>query len=83
MKKGTSKVKLVGVQERSNQVENNSSYVLPVVVGVTAVYISVLLVTHELINRVQPTPYLDEIYHVPQAQEYCRGNFSHVIFLNI
>ncbi|XP_060079161.1 putative Dol-P-Glc:Glc(2)Man(9)GlcNAc(2)-PP-Dol alpha-1,2-glucosyltransferase [Ylistrum balloti] len=27
-------------------------------------------------NNVQQTPYMDEIFHVPQAQQYCRGNFS-------
>ena len=25
-----------------------------------------------------PEPYMDEIFHVPQAQHYCRGNFTHV-----
>ncbi|XP_051131361.1 dol-P-Glc:Glc(2)Man(9)GlcNAc(2)-PP-Dol alpha-1,2-glucosyltransferase [Andrographis paniculata] len=28
-----------------------------------------------LVNRVVPYPYMDEIFHVPQAQQYCRGNF--------
>ncbi|GAB2230144.1 hypothetical protein Drorol1_Dr00014401 [Drosera rotundifolia] len=27
-----------------------------------------------LVNRIVPGPYMDEIFHVPQAQEYCRGN---------
>ncbi|XP_074373287.1 dol-P-Glc:Glc(2)Man(9)GlcNAc(2)-PP-Dol alpha-1,2-glucosyltransferase isoform X1 [Apium graveolens] len=29
-----------------------------------------------LVNRIVPEPYMDEIFHVPQAQQYCRGNFS-------
>ncbi|XP_021912123.1 dol-P-Glc:Glc(2)Man(9)GlcNAc(2)-PP-Dol alpha-1,2-glucosyltransferase isoform X2 [Carica papaya] len=29
-----------------------------------------------LVNRTVPEPYMDEIFHVPQAQQYCQGNFS-------
>ncbi|XP_077987867.1 dol-P-Glc:Glc(2)Man(9)GlcNAc(2)-PP-Dol alpha-1,2-glucosyltransferase-like [Glandiceps talaboti] len=28
------------------------------------------------INRTQDTPYMDEIFHVPQAQKYCNGSFT-------
>ncbi|XP_073026341.1 dol-P-Glc:Glc(2)Man(9)GlcNAc(2)-PP-Dol alpha-1,2-glucosyltransferase isoform X2 [Primulina eburnea] len=28
-----------------------------------------------LVNRIVPDPYMDEIFHVPQAQKYCGGNF--------
>ncbi|GER54370.1 Dol-P-Glc:Glc(2)Man(9)GlcNAc(2)-PP-Dol alpha-1,2-glucosyltransferase [Striga asiatica] len=28
-----------------------------------------------LFNQIVPSPYMDEIFHVPQAQQYCRGNF--------
>ncbi|KAL6138722.1 hypothetical protein ACLB2K_064001 [Fragaria x ananassa] len=28
-----------------------------------------------LVNHIVPQPYMDEIFHVPQAQQYCRGNF--------
>lgn len=28
-----------------------------------------------LVNHIVPEPYMDEIFHVPQAQQYCRGNF--------
>ncbi|KAF8702946.1 hypothetical protein HU200_032450 [Digitaria exilis] len=27
-----------------------------------------------LVNSVVPEPYMDEIFHVPQAQQYCRGD---------
>ncbi|MCG8621645.1 MAG: Dol-P-Glc:Glc(2)Man(9)GlcNAc(2)-PP-Dol alpha-1,2-glucosyltransferase [Proteobacteria bacterium] len=30
-----------------------------------------------LFNSIQPTPYMDEIFHVAQAQNYCHHNFSH------
>ncbi|XP_029636418.1 putative Dol-P-Glc:Glc(2)Man(9)GlcNAc(2)-PP-Dol alpha-1,2-glucosyltransferase [Octopus sinensis] len=29
------------------------------------------------LHSVQPKPYMDEIFHIPQAQHYCDGNFSH------
>ncbi|KAL3852475.1 hypothetical protein ACJMK2_016113 [Sinanodonta woodiana] len=28
------------------------------------------------VYHVQPTPYMDEVFHIPQAQQYCKGNFS-------
>ncbi|KAF4377550.1 dol-P-Glc:Glc(2)Man(9)GlcNAc(2)-PP-Dol alpha-1,2-glucosyltransferase isoform X2 [Cannabis sativa] len=28
-----------------------------------------------LVNRIVPEPYMDEIFHMPQAQQYCKGNF--------
>ena len=30
---------------------------------------------HVLVSNVQETPYMDEVFHVPQTQEYCSGNF--------
>ncbi|KAJ8443218.1 hypothetical protein Cgig2_017211 [Carnegiea gigantea] len=29
-----------------------------------------------LVNRIVPEPYMDEIFHIPQAQQYCNGNFK-------
>lgn len=29
-----------------------------------------------LVNRIVPDPYMDEIFHIPQLQEYCKGNFK-------
>ena len=55
-----------------------NSVVLSVLVCVSVVYVAALLMASSQINKIQPVPYLDEIYHVPQAQEYCRGNFSYV-----
>ncbi|XP_030975671.1 dol-P-Glc:Glc(2)Man(9)GlcNAc(2)-PP-Dol alpha-1,2-glucosyltransferase-like isoform X3 [Quercus lobata] len=28
-----------------------------------------------LVNHIVPEPYMDEIFHIPQAQQYCIGNF--------
>ncbi|XP_057971407.1 dol-P-Glc:Glc(2)Man(9)GlcNAc(2)-PP-Dol alpha-1,2-glucosyltransferase isoform X2 [Malania oleifera] len=28
-----------------------------------------------LVNHIVPDPYMDEIFHIPQAQQYCKGNF--------
>lgn len=33
---------------------------------------------HWQINAVQPGPYMDEIFHIPQCQKYCRGLYSEV-----
>ncbi|XP_060699173.1 dol-P-Glc:Glc(2)Man(9)GlcNAc(2)-PP-Dol alpha-1,2-glucosyltransferase isoform X2 [Hemiscyllium ocellatum] len=33
-------------------------------------------VVFSAISRVQRAPYMDEIFHVPQAQRYCDGRFS-------
>ena len=32
-----------------------------------------------VINQVQQSPYMDEIFHIRQAKHYCHGNFSVVI----
>ncbi|XP_047329385.1 dol-P-Glc:Glc(2)Man(9)GlcNAc(2)-PP-Dol alpha-1,2-glucosyltransferase [Impatiens glandulifera] len=29
-----------------------------------------------LVNHIVPDPYMDEIFHVPQAQQYCKGYFT-------
>ncbi|EOA20450.1 hypothetical protein CARUB_v10000761mg [Capsella rubella] len=28
-----------------------------------------------IVNHIVPEPYMDEIFHVPQVQQYCNGNF--------
>lgn len=54
------------------------SFVTSVMICMSAVYVGGLLMISSHINEIQPSPYLDEIYHLPQAQEYCKGNFTHV-----
>lgn len=34
------------------------------------------------VDQIQPKPYMDEIFHVPQAQRYCEGRFREVILKN-
>ena len=34
-----------------------------------------------LINQAQPTAYMDEIFHIPQARKYCYGKFREVVRL--
>ncbi|XP_058761135.1 dol-P-Glc:Glc(2)Man(9)GlcNAc(2)-PP-Dol alpha-1,2-glucosyltransferase [Vicia villosa] len=29
-----------------------------------------------MVNRIVTEPYMDEIFHIPQAQQYCKGNFG-------
>ncbi|XP_012091633.1 dol-P-Glc:Glc(2)Man(9)GlcNAc(2)-PP-Dol alpha-1,2-glucosyltransferase isoform X2 [Jatropha curcas] len=41
-----------------------------------AVIVSLWVIpTSILVNRIVPEPYMDEIFHIPQAQQYCKGNF--------
>ncbi|WCJ27065.1 Dol-P-Glc:Glc(2)Man(9)GlcNAc(2)-PP-Dol alpha-1 2-glucosyltransferase [Euphorbia peplus] len=41
-----------------------------------AVIVSLFAIpTSFLVNRIVPEPYMDEIFHIPQAQQYCKGNF--------
>jgi len=35
------------------------------------------LIAFAIVYHVAPEPYIDEIFHVPQAQAYCRGDFSY------
>lgn len=46
-------------------------YPLVLVAVTTVLFVSSLLVSIRVHND-QPTPYMDEIFHVPQAQSYCR-----------
>ena len=42
-----------------------------------SIYAVTLGVVGDLVNRKVPQPYMDEIFHIPQAQHYCAGNFTH------
>lgn len=33
------------------------------------------------IDHAQPNAYMDEIFHIPQAQEYCMGHYDKVTIL--
>ena len=45
---------------------------------VSAIYGAVTLILATQIHSRIPSPYMDEIFHVPQAQKYCLGNFKEV-----
>ena len=40
------------------------------------VYAAILGVIGDSVNRNVPQPYMDEIFHIPQARRYCDGNFT-------
>ena len=39
---------------------------------------AVTTVAFEVVYRAQPTPFIDEVFHIPQAQKYCSGKFNEV-----
>lgn len=39
-------------------------------------YSVMLGVVGDMVTKVVPEPYMDEIFHIPQAQRYCAGNFT-------
>jgi len=41
-----------------------------------ALYSVMLGVVGDMVTKVVPEPYMDEIFHIPQAQRYCSGNFT-------
>ena len=41
------------------------------------VLIAITAIVFGLYNKEQPQPYMDEIFHLPQARNYCVGNLSH------
>lgn len=55
--------------------ERFEGYIFPVVCS-TNFFISCLLFSK--ITREQRESYMDEIFHVPQAQKYCEGKFTEV-----
>ncbi|KAG9447554.1 hypothetical protein H6P81_013682 [Aristolochia fimbriata] len=34
-----------------------------------------VILVFTMVNRIVPEPYMDEIFHIPQAQQFCKGNF--------
>ena len=49
---------------------------LPKFLLTLGVYAALLCVVGGLVERNVPDPYMDEIFHIPQAQRYCAGNFT-------
>ena len=55
---------------------------LSICILATALYVIGLGVTFTLVQKHVPEPYMDEIFHIPQARRYCAGNFSEVSVLD-
>ncbi|XP_077239075.1 dol-P-Glc:Glc(2)Man(9)GlcNAc(2)-PP-Dol alpha-1,2-glucosyltransferase-like [Tasmannia lanceolata] len=45
-------------------------------IAVAVIMILWILPLSLLVDYIVPDPYMDEIFHIPQAQQYCRGNFK-------
>ncbi|XP_071448326.1 dol-P-Glc:Glc(2)Man(9)GlcNAc(2)-PP-Dol alpha-1,2-glucosyltransferase [Hetaerina americana] len=45
-------------------------------VGLTITYSFCAFKVFDAIYNAQPTPYLDEVFHIPQANKYCNGSFT-------
>ncbi|MCO5551204.1 hypothetical protein L7F22_004703 [Adiantum nelumboides] len=43
---------------------------------VPIIFLAATTLTFDLVNRHVPGPYMDEIFHIPQAMRYCRGEFD-------
>ncbi|RIB21128.1 Glycosyltransferase Family 59 protein [Gigaspora rosea] len=39
------------------------------------IHVAIINFIANLVNTVVPDPYMDEIFHIPQAQRYCEGNY--------
>ena len=50
------------------------SWAFPLSLGILSAMTAAVLA---LINTTVPDPYMDEVFHVPQAEKYCSGNFTH------
>nr|XP_048319517.1 dol-P-Glc:Glc(2)Man(9)GlcNAc(2)-PP-Dol alpha-1,2-glucosyltransferase-like [Ziziphus jujuba var. spinosa] len=44
-------------------------------IAVAAIVSSWVIPISIIVNRIVSEPYMDEIFHIPQAQQYCKGNF--------
>jgi len=49
------------------------SFLFPLVLGS---FTAISYVCFVVVYNVQPTPFIDEAFHIPQAQKYCAGNFT-------
>nr|XP_027231090.1 putative Dol-P-Glc:Glc(2)Man(9)GlcNAc(2)-PP-Dol alpha-1,2-glucosyltransferase [Penaeus vannamei] len=49
------------------------SFIFPLVTGT---FTAVTYVFFVVVYTVQPKPFIDEAFHIPQAQKYCQGNFE-------
>jgi len=45
-------------------------------VVIVAVYVGMTASIFQIMHNANPEPYMDEIFHIPQAQKYCKGSFN-------
>ncbi|XP_795309.3 putative Dol-P-Glc:Glc(2)Man(9)GlcNAc(2)-PP-Dol alpha-1,2-glucosyltransferase [Strongylocentrotus purpuratus] len=43
---------------------------------VASLHVAVTLMIFTEVDKTQPLPYMDEVFHIPQAQKYCNGSFG-------
>ena len=41
------------------------------------IFLAITTIIFLEINKIQHEPYMDEIFHIPQAQNYCHGYYEH------
>ena len=51
---------------------------VPGLLATVAVFSATSVLVFHHVYRLQPTPFIDEAFHVPQCQRYCAGNFTQV-----
>jgi hypothetical protein len=49
-----------------------------VLIATACIYFNLNYLILNLVNQNVIKPYMDEIFHVPQAQTYCLGNYNEV-----
>ena len=65
--------------DKQVNVKNSNDVMFTKVISISCVgFGCAILAIFFLINEEQPTAYMDEVFHVEQAQTYCKGNFSKV-----
>ena len=45
------------------------------IISLTFCVLTALIFTE--VNKNEPNPYMDEIFHIPQARNFCNGNYTH------
>ena len=51
---------------------------MQLLIGVLGVFTVFSMYVFMRVSFAQSEPYMDEIFHIPQARQYCAGNFSKV-----
>jgi DIE2/ALG10 family len=69
--------------EQQLAMEEKKSHGSLVFQAVLVIYTILTFLILWLIDKTQPESYLDEVFHVPQAQVYCQGNFTYVSISNL